>query len=69
MASASLSSPVLKQWLELREGRGTEAAYEGLVNSEEAEESAELWDEAQQVFVNAAIKIVDDLVGWVSSAR
>ena len=60
---------MLKKWLELREGSGIEAALEGLANSEEAEESDELWDEAQQGFVNAAIKTVDELVGWVSSAR
>ena len=55
--------------MELREVRRTEAAFQSWANSEEAEESAECWVEAQQDFVNGAMKTVDDLVGWVSSAR
>ena len=69
MASAALATSALVQWLELREDRGTEAAMEGLANSEAAEESDALWDEAQQDFVNAAIKTVGELVGWVCLAR
>ena len=68
-ASASLSSPVLKQWLELREDRGTEAAFEALANGENSEEFAQVWDEAQRDLANGAVASVDNLVEWVSTAR
>ena len=68
-ASTSLSSPVLKQWLELREDRGTEAAFEALANGENSEEFAQVWDEAQRDLANGAVASVDNLVEWVSTAR
>ena len=49
MTSASLSHPVLKQWLELREDRGSEAAFLALATRVAAEELARAWDEANQV--------------------
>ena len=39
---------MLKQWLELQEVRGNEAAFEALATSEDAEEFARVGDEAQQ---------------------
>ena len=68
-ASASLSSPVLKQWLELQHDRGAEAAFESLANSEDGEEFARAWDEAQRDLENGAVASVDNLVEWVSTAR
>ena len=44
MTSAALSSPVLKKWVELQEDRGSEAAFQALANSKEAEESAKGFD-------------------------
>ena len=54
MTSASLSPPVLKQWLELREDRGTEAAFHALANGEVAEDLARVFHEAQQDLVKGA---------------
>ena len=68
-ASASLSSPVLQKWLVLQEDRGTEAAFEVLANSDDAEEFARVWDEAQADLANGAVASVDNLVDFVSSAR
>ena len=68
-ASASLCSPVLKEWFELQHDRGTEAAFEALANSEFGEEFARAWDEAQQDLENGAVASVDNLVEFVSSAR
>ena len=68
-ASSSLSSPVLKQWLELQEDRGAEAAWEALANGEDAEEFARVWDEAQQDLAKGAVASVDNLVEWVATAR
>ena len=68
-ASTAVSSPLLQKWLALQEDRGTEAAFEALANSEDAEEFARLWDEAQQDLANGAVASVDNLVEWVSTAR
>jgi hypothetical protein len=68
-ASASLCSPVLKEWFELQHDRGTEAAFEALANSEFGEEFARAWDEAQRDLENGAVASVDNLVEFVSSAR
>lgn len=68
-ASTAVSSPLLQKWLALQEDRGTEAAFEALANSEDAEEFARLWDEAQQDLANGAVASVDNLVDFVSSAR
>ena len=68
-ASTALSSPLFKKLLALMEDRGTDAAWESLANGDEAEEFAQVWDEAQQDLAKGAVASVDNLVEWVSTAR
>ncbi len=62
MASAAKASGVLTQWLELQHDRVAEAACKSLANSEEGEEFATNWDEAQQNLAKGAVASVDNLV-------
>ena len=55
--------------MKLREGRGTEAALEGLANEEDAEEFARVLDESQRDLEISAAVSVDNLLEGVSTAR
>ena len=57
------------QWLELREVRRTEAAFQSWANEEVAEELARVLHEAPQALAKAAVASYHKLVVWVSTAR
>ncbi len=68
-ASVALASPLFQRWLELREDRGEEAAWEALANGEDGEEFCQVWDECQRELQEGAVCSVNDLTGFVTAAR
>jgi len=69
-ASSALASPLLKQFLELREAGGADAAWEELANDPETgEEFCEVWDACQEELERGVVCSVDDLVAFVGASK
>lgn len=69
-ASSALASPLMKQFLELREVCGSDAAWEKLANDPETgEEFCALWDACQEELEDGVVCSVDDLVAFVGASK
>lgn len=69
-ASSALASPLMKQFLELREERGSDAAWEKLANDPETgEEFCAVWDTCQEELERGVVCSVDDLVAFVGASK
>ena len=69
-ASSALASPLMKEFLELREERGSDAAWEKLANDPETgEEFCALWDACQEELEQGVVCSVDDLVAFVGASK
>ena len=69
-ASSALASPLMKEFLELREERGSDAAWEKLANDPETgEEFCALWDACQEELERGVVCSVDDLVAFVGASK
>ena len=69
-ASTSLASPLIKQFLELREDSGFDAAWEKLADDpEDGEEFCAVWDACQEELKLGVVCSVDDLVAFVSASK
>jgi hypothetical protein len=69
-ASSALASPLMKEFLELREDRGADAAFEKLANNPEmGEEFCEVWDACQEELERGVVCSVDDLVAFVGASK
>jgi hypothetical protein len=69
-ASSALASPLLKQFLELREEHGADAAWGKLANDPETgEEFCEIWDACQEELERGVVCSVDDLVAFVGASK
>lgn len=69
-ASSALASPLMKQFLELREDSGADAAWEKLANDPETgEEFCAVWDACQEELERGVVCSVDDLVAFVGASK
>lgn len=69
-ASSALASPLMKEFLELREERGSDAAWEKLANDPETgEEFCAVWDACQEELERGVVCSVDDLVAFVGASK
>lgn len=69
-ASSALASPLMKQFLELREDRGADSAWEKLANDPEtSEEFCSVWDACQEELERGVVCSVDDLVAFVGASK
>ena len=69
-ASASLSSPLLKKFLQFREDLGSDGAWEKLANDpEDGEEFCAVWDACQEELGQGVVCSVDDLVAFIGASK
>ena len=69
-ASSALASPLMKQFLRLREDLGSDATWEKLANDPETgEEFCAVWDACQEELEQGVVCSVDDLVAFVGASK
>ncbi len=69
-ASSALASPALQRFLDLREERGFDHAFEQCsADDEDGEEFCRVWDQAQEDLEQGVLLTTNDLVAFVTQAK